>query len=134
MTEDNKEKKLLDTATSFNETLSDNEELNQLLHTIISLPEDKQKITADLNAMQTEIENTSQELPLWEEKQRLEIERLREKMAKNLITKPIDELKLKYKKFKGAIDFLRNVQKNICYNRKTILYYEQSIHQEVFFD
>lgn len=26
------------------ETLSDNEELNQLLHTIISLPEDKQKI------------------------------------------------------------------------------------------
>lgn len=75
--------------------------------------EDKQKITADLNAMQTEIENTSQELPLWEEKQRFEIDRLREKMVKNLIAKPIDELKIKYKQFKGAVEFLKNIQKNI---------------------
>ncbi|MBQ2810964.1 MAG: AAA family ATPase, partial [Alphaproteobacteria bacterium] len=76
-------------------------------------PEDKQKITQDLNAMQAEIENSSHDLPQWEEKQRIEVERLREKMAKKLISKPIDELKQQYKQFKGAVDFLKAVQKNI---------------------
>lgn len=76
-------------------------------------PEDKQKITADLNAMQAEIENTAQEMPQWEEKQRDEIDHLKEKMAKNLISKPIDNLKQEYKKYKGAVNFLRSIQKNI---------------------
>ncbi len=75
--------------------------------------EDKQKITADLNAMQQEIENTAQDLPQWEEKQRNEIERLREKLAKNVIGKPIDALRHKYKQNKAAVEFLKSVQKNI---------------------
>ncbi len=76
-------------------------------------PEDKQKITADLNAMQLEIEKSSQEIPQWEEKQRDEISRLREKLVKNMISTPIDNLKQKYKQFKGAVDFLKAIQKNI---------------------
>ncbi len=76
-------------------------------------PEDKQKITEDLNAMQAEIENTSQEIPQWEEKQRDEIDRLREKLVKNLISKPIDRLKQEYKQFKGAVEFLKSVQRYI---------------------
>ena len=76
-------------------------------------PEDKQKITEDLNAMQAEIENSSHDLPKWEEKQREEIDHLREKMAKKLISKPINDLKQQYKQFKGAVDFLKSVQANI---------------------
>ena len=75
--------------------------------------EDKRKITEDLNAMQKEIENTSQELPRWEEKQREEVDHLREKLAKNIISKPINELKAEYKQYKGAVEFLKSVQKNI---------------------
>jgi len=75
--------------------------------------EDKQKITADLNAMQQEIENTAQDLPQWEEKQRGEIEHLREKLAKNVIGKPVDTLRHKYKQNKAAVEFLKSVQKNI---------------------
>ncbi len=76
-------------------------------------PQEKQKISEDLNVMQAEIENTSQNMPRWEEKQKEEIEALKEKMARLLIAAPIDELRKKYKAFKCACDFLRSLQKNI---------------------
>lgn len=78
--------------------------------------EDKQKITDDLNAMQAEIENSAQDLPQWEEKQREEIERLREKLAKNVISNPVDNLRKKYRQHKLAVDFLKSIQKNILEN------------------
>lgn len=78
--------------------------------------EEKQKITNDLNAMQAEIENTAQDLPQWEEKQRDEMDRLREKLAKNIISSPVDELRKKYKQYKPATEFLKSIQKNILEN------------------
>ncbi len=78
--------------------------------------EEKKKVTNDLNAMQAEIENTAHDLPQWEERQREEIDRLREKLAKNLISIPIDELRKKYKQYKPAADFLKSIQKNILDN------------------
>ena len=76
-------------------------------------PQEKQKISEDLNVMQAEIENTSQNMPRWEEKQKEEIEALKEKMARLLIAAPIDALRKKYKAFKCACDFLKSLQKNI---------------------
>lgn len=78
--------------------------------------EEKQQITDDLNAMQAEIENTAQDLPQWEEKQRQEIDRLREKLAKNIISSPVDTLRKKYKPYKPATDFLKSIQNNILEN------------------
>lgn len=78
--------------------------------------EEKQKITEDLNTMQLEIENTAKDLPQWEEKQRNEIDALREKLAKNIISGPVDDLRKKYKHYKAASDFLKSVQKNILDN------------------
>lgn len=79
-------------------------------------PEEKKKITDDINAMQVEIENITQDLPDWEEKERNEIERLREKLAKNIISKPIEELRKKYRHYKDATEFLKSVQKNFLEN------------------
>ncbi len=78
--------------------------------------EEKQKITDDLNSMQAEIENTAQDLPQWEERQREEIDHLREKLAKSIISVPVDELRKKYKQYKPASDFLKSIQKNILDN------------------
>lgn len=78
--------------------------------------EEKQQITNDLNAMQAEIENTAQDLPQWEEKQHQEIDRLREKLAKNIISSPVDALRKKYKPYKPATDFLKSIQSNILEN------------------
>ena len=81
------------------------------------LPEDeKNAIIEDLNAMQQEIENTANDMPSWEEKQRAETKTLREKFIKGTVKKPIDDLKKKYKTEKGAVDFLKNIQKHIIDN------------------
>ena len=81
------------------------------------LPEDEKKaLIDDLNAMQQEIENTAHDMPSWEEKQREETKTLREKFIKLTVKKPIDDLKKKYKADKGAVDFLKNVQKHIIDN------------------
>ncbi len=75
--------------------------------------EEKTKITNDLNAMQSEIENSAQDLSKWEEKQRAEIEKLRVKFMKNIISGPIEKLRQEYKKNKQASDFLKAVSKYI---------------------
>ncbi|HCU59116.1 MAG TPA: hypothetical protein DIC64_03955, partial [Alphaproteobacteria bacterium] len=79
-------------------------------------PAEKEKITADLNAMQAEIENSAQDVSKWEEKQRAEIEKLREKFIKNITTEPIEKLRQEYKKNKAASDFLKSVSKHILDN------------------
>ena len=81
------------------------------------LPEDEKKsLIDDLNAMQAEIEDSAQDLPQWEDKQRKETNVLREKFIKNSIKKPVDELRAKNKGHKQASDFLKNIQKYIIEN------------------
>lgn len=81
------------------------------------LPEEEKKsLIDDLNAMQEEIENTAQTMPSWEEKQREEAKALREKFIKMTVKKPIDTLRQKYKSHKGAVEFLKNIQKHIIGN------------------
>lgn len=81
------------------------------------LPDDEKKlIMDDLNAMQEEIENATQGLPRWEEKQKEEIDNLREKFVKSAVKKPIDELRQKYKPLSQANRFLKSVQDYILDN------------------
>lgn len=81
------------------------------------LPEEEKKsLIDDLNAMQVEIEDSAQDLPQWEDKQRKETNTLREKLIKNAIKKPVDDLRNKRKGHKQAVDFLKSVQKYIVEN------------------
>lgn len=81
------------------------------------LPEsEKKQLLEDLNQMQEEIENTAQDLPQWEDKQRKETNDLREKFLKIAVKNPIDELHAKYKGHKQANDFLKKIQKHIIAN------------------
>lgn len=95
--------------------VKDGEVLNPEAFDALSQSE-KEKITNDLNAMQAEIENSAQDVSKWEEKQRSEIEKLREKFIKNIITEPVEKLRLKYKKNKGASNFLKSSAKHIIDN------------------
>ncbi len=82
-----------------------------------SLPEEEKKqLIEDLNQMQAEIENSAQDLPAWEDKQRDEINNLRTKFLKETVKGPIDELHEKYKGHKQANDFLKQIQKYILDN------------------
>lgn len=86
------------------------------------LPEEEKKsLIDDLNAMQEEIENAAQDLPEWEDKQRKEATVLREKFIKGAVKKPIDNLRQCYKSYKGANEFLKNIQKNIIDNIEDFL-------------
>ena len=78
--------------------------------------EEKKQLIEDLNQMQQEIEDTAQDLPDWEGKQREETNSLREKFLKTAVKKPIDELHNKYKGHKQANEFLKNIQKYIVSN------------------
>ncbi len=78
--------------------------------------EEKKKLIEDLNQMQEEIENTAQDMPQWEEKQRKESNDLREKFLKIAVKKPIDELHAKYKGHRCANEFLKSIQKYIVAN------------------
>lgn len=84
-------------------------------------PEEKKQINEDINAMQAEIEKTAQNLPDWEEKERTEIDRLREKLAKSIIGKPLDEMRKKYKQHREVCDFFKSIQKNILENLEDYL-------------
>ena len=80
------------------------------------LPEEEKKmIMDDLNAMQEEIENATQDLPRWEEKQKREITVLREKFVRSAVKGPIDALRKKYKSLQPS-RFLKQIQDNILNN------------------
>lgn len=78
--------------------------------------EEKKQLINDLNQMQEEIENTAQDLPQWEDKQRKETNDLREKFLKIAVKDPIDALHAKYKGHKQANEFLKKIQKYILNN------------------
>lgn len=81
------------------------------------LPEEEKKsLIDDLNAIQAEIEDSAQDLPQWEDKQRKETNTLREKFIKNSVKNPVDALRNRYKGYKHANEFLKNVQKYIIDN------------------
>lgn len=92
--------------------VKDGEVLNPEAFDALSQKE-KTAITNDLNAMQVEIENSAKDVAKWEDKQRQEIENLRAKLLKNLITAPIEKLRQKYKKNKEASLFLKSALKYI---------------------
>ncbi|HBO49422.1 MAG TPA: ATP-dependent protease, partial [Alphaproteobacteria bacterium] len=80
------------------------------------LPEEEKKLVMDdLNAMQEEIENATQDLPRWEEKQKREITILREKFVRSAVKDPIDALRKKYKSQQPS-RFLKQIQDNILEN------------------
>lgn len=80
------------------------------------LPEEEKKLVMDdLNAMQEEIENATQDLPRWEEKQKREITVLREKFVRLAVKDPIDALRKKYKSQQPS-RFLKQIQDNIIDN------------------
>lgn len=80
------------------------------------LPEEEKKLVMnDLNAMQEEIENATQDLPRWEEKQKREITVLREKFVRSAVKDPIDALRKKYKSQQPS-RFLKQIQDNIIDN------------------
>lgn len=78
--------------------------------------EEKKLIMDDLNAMQEEIENATQDLPRWEDRQKKEIDALREKFVKSAVKGPIDALRKKYKTQSHASRFLRQIQEHIVDN------------------
>ncbi len=81
--------------------------------------EEKDEIMADLNAMQEEIAIHQDNAPQWEEKQSEEIKKLQEKLVKDAIKKPLDEIKKNYKGNKKTAEYLKTVQNYILENITT---------------
>ena len=81
--------------------------------------EEKNEIMADLNAMQEEIAMHQDDTPQWEEKQAEEIKKLQEKIVKDAVKKPINDIKQKYKGNKKVAEYLKTVQNYILENITT---------------
>ena len=81
--------------------------------------EEKNEIMADLNAMQEEIAAHQDSTPQWEEKQSEEIKKLQEKLVKDAIKKPLEQIKQKYKGSKKLADYLKAVRSYILDNITT---------------
>ena len=78
--------------------------------------DEKNEIMADLNAMQEEIAQHQDDAPGWEEKQTEEINKLQEKLVKDAIKKPINDIKQKYRGNKKVAEYLKAVQNYILEN------------------
>lgn len=78
--------------------------------------DEKNEIMADLNAMQEEIAQHQDDAPGWEEKQTEEIKKLQEKLVKDAIKKPINDIKQKYRGNKKVAEYLKAVQHYILDN------------------
>lgn len=78
--------------------------------------DEKNEIMADLNAMQEEIAQHQDDAPGWEEKQTEEIKKLQEKLVKDVIKKPINDIKQKYRGNKKVAEYLKAVQNYILEN------------------
>lgn len=78
--------------------------------------DEKNEIMADLNAMQEEIAQHQDDAPGWEEKQTEEIKKLQEKLVKDAIKKPINDIKQKYRGNKKVVEYLKAVQNYILEN------------------
>jgi len=78
--------------------------------------EEKNEIMADLNAMQEEIAAHQDNAPQWEEKQSEEIKKLQEKVVKDAIKTPLENIRQKYKGNKKVGDYLKTVKDYILDN------------------
>lgn len=78
--------------------------------------DEKNEIMADLNAMQEEIAQHQDDALGWEEKQTEEIKKLQEKLVKDAIKKPINDIKQKYRGNKKVAEYLKAVQNYILEN------------------
>jgi peptidase S16 lon domain protein len=78
--------------------------------------DEKNEIMADMNAMQEEIAQHQDDAPGWEEKQTEEIKKLQEKLVKDAIKKPINDIKQKYRGNKKVAEYLKAVQNYILEN------------------
>ena len=78
--------------------------------------EEKNEIMADLNAMQEEIAAHQDNAPQWEEKQTEEIKKLQEKVVKDAIKTPLENIHQKYKGNKKVGDYLKIVRNYILDN------------------
>lgn len=78
--------------------------------------DEKNEIMADLNAMQEEIAQHQDDAPGWEEKQTEEIKKLQEKLVKDAIKKPINDIKQRYRGNKKVAEYLKAVQNYILEN------------------
>lgn len=78
--------------------------------------DEKNEIMADLNAMQEEIAQHQDDASGWEEKQTEEIKKLQEKLVKDAIKKPINDIKQKYRGNKKVAEYLKAVQNYILEN------------------
>ena len=78
--------------------------------------EEKNEIMADLNAMQEEIAAHQDNAPQWEEKQTEEIKKLQEKVVKDAIKIPLENIRQKYKGNKKVGDYLKIVRNYILDN------------------
>jgi len=81
--------------------------------------EEKNEIMADLNAMQEEIAAHQDNAPQWEERQSEEIKKLQNKLVKEAIKKPLNEITQKYKGNKKVADYMRTVRDFILDNIAT---------------
>ena len=78
--------------------------------------EEKNEIMADLNAMQEEIAAHQDNAPQWEEKQSEEIKKLQEKVVKDAIKTPLENIRQKYKGNKKVGDYLKTIKDYILDN------------------
>ena len=83
--------------------------------------DEKNEIMADLNAMQEEIAQHQDSAPQWEEKQAGEIKHLQEKLVKEAVKKPLDEIKAKNKGNKKVSEYLKTVFNYIMDNITTFV-------------
>ncbi len=93
--------------------------------------EEKNEIMADLNAMQEEIAMHQDCAPQWEEKQTEEIKKLQEKLVKEAVKKPLENIRQKYKGNKKVADYLKTVRDYILENMTTYVpEYDQDSKQQ----
>lgn len=93
--------------------------------------EEKNEIMADLNAMQEEIAMHQDSAPQWEEKQTEEIKKLQEKLVKEAVKKPLENIRQKYKGNKKVADYLKTVREYILENMTTYVpEYDQDSKQQ----
>ena len=78
------------------------------------LPEEEKKsLIEDLNYMQEEIENTAQDLPSWEDKQRKESQQLREKFIKAAVKNQSTLCAISTKAIKERLNFLKTFKNTL---------------------
>lgn len=88
--------------------------------------EEQEEILQELNEKQAELEEAVRSVPKWEQDQREAVKKINEEGAKFAVTHPINELKKKYKKISGIINYLNALEKDIIENVEMFLIFDKS--------